>query len=119
MRDMEDYRDYTYDKEYFNSLYIFEKYKYIKNMINTIVSNKHNKENGDLRFKYHLYSDGSILLYDYITNESYIMYYECIKPNDFFTFPCKGNKEGETFAVLSDTECTNIRLLINELLLQC
>ena len=26
---MEDYRDYTYDEEYFNSLHMFEKYKFI------------------------------------------------------------------------------------------
>ena len=115
---MEDYRDYTYDKEYFNSLHMFEKYKYIKNMVNTIVSTMHNKENGDSRYKYHLYSDGTILIYDYITNDSSIRYYECIKPNIFFSFPCKGVKEGETFAILSVEECIDIRSLINELFIQ-
>lgn len=116
---MEEYKDYTYDKEYFNSLSVNEKYKYIKNMVNIIVLTKHNKETGDLRYKYHLYSDGTILLYDSVKNDTSIMYHDCIKPNEFFSFPCKGIEKGETFAILSITECINIRSLINELFAQC
>jgi hypothetical protein len=116
---MEDYLGYTYDKEYFNSLNLFEKYKYIKNMVNTIVLNRHNKEKENSRYKYHLYSDGTILMFDYTTKESSIMAYECINPNVFFTFPCIGDKKGDTFAILSDKECMDIRLLMDELFLQC
>lgn len=116
---MEDYSNGTYDKEYFSSLPRFDKYKYVKGMINSLVCSMHDKTicKG---YKYHLYSDGTIQPYDYTTKEGgTIMVYECINPNTFFTFPCKGFKDGETFAVLSVEECNKMRSLMDELLLQC
>lgn len=116
---MESYENGTYDKEYFNTLPIFGKYKYIKGMIDTVISNMHNKGGLDNRFEYHIYSDGTIKIHDNIIGESSIRAYECIKPNTFFTFPCKGVEDGETYAILSETDCIKIRSLINELFLQC
>jgi len=116
---MEDYSNGTYDKEYFSSLPRFSKYEYVKGMVNTLVCNMHDKTISD-GYKYHLYSDGTIQLYDYTTKEPCrIMVHECINPNTFFTFPCKGFKDGETFAVLSAEECKKMRDLMDELLLQC
>ncbi len=116
---MESYENGTYDKEYLSSLPRFGKYEYVKGIINTLVYNMHDKTVCQ-GYKYHLYSDGVIGLYDYTTNESCrIMVYECISPNTFFTFPCEGFKDGETFAVLSSEECKKMRDLMDELLLQC
>jgi hypothetical protein len=115
---MEDYQN-GYDKEYFATLPLVDKYKYIKGMVDTLTFQKHNKSETDFRIRYHLHSDGSIQRYDYVTNESSMIAHECILPNTFFKFPCKGIKKGDTFAILTDKECLDMRDLMNELFLKC
>ena len=105
-----------------------EKYLFIKKHINTIVSNLHNPLIIDSKLQpneniiYHLYSDGTVTRqkggWAYKRRTVTDIMYQIIKPNTFFTFPLKGDNDGDTYAILLYEDCIKIRNIINDLLLQ-
>ena len=88
------------------------KYDFIKEYVNNKIKILHHTEN----MIYKLYSDGRVTK----VNDTDIMYemYEIIKPNTFFTFPCKGENEGDTYGILIYDDCVKIRNIMDILLLQ-
>lgn len=89
-----------------------EKYKFIQNSINLVVSENHIRNISDCDKVYKLYSDGSVYEDDVIILDT------IIKPETFFTFPLKCEKYTNTYGILSYDVCKNIRVLINHFLLQ-
>jgi hypothetical protein len=120
--------NFQYDREYYLSLNRNDKSNFTKNTINKIVKEINNPSLIDINMApneniiYHLYSDGTITRekgsWAYgkrsVTDiESY-----CIKPNTFFSFPYKGQYEGDTYAILTLENCRKVKNLMNELLLE-
>lgn len=105
-----------------------EKYLFIKNHVNDIVSKLHNpsiidpnlQPNGNII--YSLYSDGTVTRqkggYAYGKRNVTDIMYEIVKPNTFFSFPLKGANEGDTYAILLYDDCIKVRNIMNDLLLQ-
>jgi len=120
---------YIYDRDNFLSLSKYNRKNFVIDIINNIISKLHDpslikpEEQPNGNIIYHLYSDGTITRqkggWAYgkrnVTDiESY-----CVKPNTFFTFPCKGSYQGDTYAILTLETCREAKNLINELLLEC
>ncbi len=118
---------YNYDQELFLTLTKQEKTTFMKKFMNNLVKELHNPAliRPDLapneNIIYHLYSDGTITrqkggkVYgqrSVIDLESY-----CLKPNTFFTFPVKGQYEGDTYCILTLEDCKKVKDLMNEFLL--
>jgi hypothetical protein len=119
---------FTYDKDLFTSLSKNDKNVFVKKFINNIVSTLNSddlirsKESPNENIIYHLYSDGTITRqkggWAYGKRNVIDIKYECIRSNNFFTFPKNGNKKDDTYAILTIEQCNIIRDLMNELLLQ-
>jgi hypothetical protein len=105
-----------------------EKYLFIKKYVNDIVYKLHNPLIIDPNLQpnaniiYSLYSDGTVTRqkggYVYGKRNVTDIMYEIIKPNTFFTFPLKGENEGDTYAILLYDDCIKVRNIMNDLLLQ-
>jgi len=107
---------------------IHEKYLFIKKHVNNIVSKLHNPLIIDPNLQpnaniiYNLYSDGTVTRqkggYAYGKRNITDIMCEIIKPNTFFTFPLKGENDGDTYAILTYDDCVKVRNIMNDLLLQ-
>ena len=118
---------YQYDEELFSGLDKKSKTTFIKNFINNLAKELHNTGlivkdmSPNENIIYHLYSDGTITRqkggWAYgrrsVTDlESY-----CVKPSTFFSFPEKGQYEGDTYCIITLEECKKVKNLMNKFLL--
>lgn len=120
---------YTYDIEYFLTLDKDKRYSFIKEFVNKAVSERHNpglikkeeQPNGNIIYK--LYSNGTITRekggWAYGQRSVFDVKYECVRPNTFFSFPEKGDRKGDTYAIMTEEECHKIRNIMDDMLLKC
>lgn len=90
-----------------------------KDYVNEMVLKLHNPSIIDSKLQpneniiYCLYSDGTITRqkggWAYGNRTVTDIMYKILKPNTFFTFPLKGQYEGDTYAILSYDDCIKIR----------
>ena len=116
-----------YNKEYLSNLNIPAQNIFIKYFVNKVVDNLNNPslikldQQPNENIIYHLYSDGTITRqkgsWAYGNRTIYDIAYEIVKPNTFFTFPNKGEKDGDTYAIMTIDDCYKVRKLINEIFL--
>jgi hypothetical protein len=100
----------------------------IKKNINDMVSSLHNPSIIDPNLQpneniiFCLYSDGTVTRqkggWAYGKRSITDIMYEIVKPNTFFTFPLKGEREGDTYAILTYDDCIKVRNKMNEFLLK-
>lgn len=96
--------------------------EYIQNYINNEVL-KLDMSSSSMDSKcpvYELFSDGTIIYKkDKNSDKEEILFYEIVKPNDFFKFPTSHEKyEGITYGILSYEDCVETRKIMDDLLLQ-
>jgi hypothetical protein len=120
---MEAFDTFCYDKEQFLTFNKFGKLKFIKRFINDTVARLHDpslEEDVPCSGAYYLYSDGSITRckkeYMDSVHRDFISY-EIVSPASFFTFPCLGEYNGDTYCIMTSENCYKIKNLIDELLL--
>jgi hypothetical protein len=101
---------------------------FAKKTINTFVSEKNNpnliirdaQPNENAIYK--LYSDGTITRekggWAYGRRTVFDVKCECVKPNTFFTFPLRGFKDGDTYAIMTELDCHRLRNTMDEMLLE-
>jgi len=104
------------------------KYDFIKEYVNDKVKTLHNPNIIDSALQpneniiYKLYSDGTVTRekggWAYGNRNVTDLLYEIIRPNTFFKFPYKGEKEGDTYGILTYDDCVRVRNIINKLMLQ-
>ena len=94
-----------------------EKYNFIKKYINNLVSilNETNLNKNDCYYK--IFSDGSVKMKNKQEISKYVEY-EIINPSSFFNFPIKGERVGDTYAIMTYENCLKVRYFMNELLLK-
>jgi hypothetical protein len=88
-------------------------------VVNEMVCNLHNPSIIDPKLQpneniiYCLYSDGTITRqkggWAYGKRSVIDIMSKILKPNTLFTFPLKGESEGDTYAILSYDDCVKIR----------
>jgi len=118
---------FFYNKENLISLDKKNKTIFIKKFINNLV---HSLNDNSLIIKeqqpsenyiYKLYSDGTLTRekggWAYGKRSTFDIECEILRPNTFFTFPYKGQYEGDTYAILTLENSYKVRELMNELLL--
>ena len=120
--------DFEYDKDLYISMSKSKKSNFVKSIINEIVKKIHNPALVDINLApneniiYHLYSDGTITRqkgsWAYGKRNIFEIESYCVKPNTFFTFPNKGENEGDTYSIMTLENCKKVKNLMNELLLK-
>lgn len=97
-----------------------EKSEFIRKYVNNEVSKFHISTLDSKCPVYELFSDGTVVYKKNKTSEKEeILFYEIVKPNDFFKFPTSHEKyEGITYGILSYEDCIETRKIMDDLLLQ-
>lgn len=118
---------FFYDKENLVSLDKQNKKIFIKKFINNLVYKINDnsliikEQQPSENYIYKLYSDGTLTRekggWAYGKRSTFDIEYEILRPNTFFTFPYKGQYEGDTYAILTLENSYKVRELMNELLL--
>jgi hypothetical protein len=97
--------------------------KFINNLVHTINDNSLivKEQQPSENYIYKLYSDGTLTRekggWAYGKRNTIDIEYEILRPHTFFTFPYKGQYEGDTYAILTLENSHKVRELMNELLL--
>lgn len=104
------------------------KYNFIKEYVNDKVKTLNNPEIVDNSLQpnaniiYKLYSDGTVTRekggWAYGNRNVTDVLYEIIRPNTFFTFPYKGENDGDTYGILTYDDCVRVRNIIDKLMVQ-
>ena len=118
---------FFYDEETLLSLDKQNKQFFIQKFINNLVKTLNNEslivkeQQPSENYIYKLYSDGTVTRekggWAYGKRSTFDVEYEIVKPNTFFTFPYKGQNDGDTYGILTIENCHKVREVMNELLL--
>jgi hypothetical protein len=94
-----------------------ERYNYIKKYINNLVSSLNDPNLIEKACFYKMYSDGSVKKKEKHERSKYVDY-EIINPSSFFSFPLKGKRVGDTYAIMTYENCLKVRYFMDQLLLK-